>query len=110
MKWWVNSKWRSSMSAVIQVTKNAVASFTPVAKKAIEYQTVEELFNTAMGYGKVHVHTFEGGANPRLCADIKFECKPGMSLEAKSGNDHKTLKSALIKAIKNAQEITAQFK
>jgi len=68
---------------------------------------LESLFEEAITYGRIHL--FQAG-DSTFSFTIEFETVPGVKLEAKSGFNHKTIKSAVIKAIDQAKTIRAQFK
>lgn len=68
---------------------------------------LESLWNEARSFGKVAIHTHDDGT---ISSNIKFGTLSGVSLEAKSGFDHKDIKSSLLAVIDNAKLIRGQFK
>lgn len=70
--------------------------------------SLEQLFDEAMKYGRISIHQCK--EDKRFSATIRFNTIDHVELEACSGFNHKTIRSALLAAIEKAVVIVESMR
>jgi len=74
--------------------------------KSMEFNTLDQLWQTASLYGRVYLHTYDNGG---FACVINFNTKNNIELKARGTSDN-DVKQAMIGAIENAILIKKDFK